>query len=105
MVPVISLILRYSITSLREFILPYSKTCGPDLFWLDDDDFNATFKCHFDQEWELLYVIVSTDIVLSVFCLWLPFTIILTKRSFSSKYFVANEEYELDYVNMGNRIH
>uniref|UniRef100_A0A7S4HY76 Uncharacterized protein n=1 Tax=Vannella robusta TaxID=1487602 RepID=A0A7S4HY76_9EUKA len=84
-VPITSLILRYSINDFRKFILPRSKLCGPDLFWLSDDDFNTTVLCHFEQEWEVLYVVVSC---------WY--------RAFQSKYFKDKEdEYELDNEIMG----
>lgn len=97
-IPITSLILRYSIPFFRDFYIPHSKDCGPDLFWVDDEDFEAEFKCHFEHEWELFYLFVSTDIVLLVFSLWLPCTLFFLYHAFVSKYFLSkdDEEYELD---------
>ena len=101
-VPIACAITRYTIVDFREFILPQEKTCGPDLFWLSEDEFNTTQLCHFEQEWEVLYVAISADILLLSLCLWLPFTLAFMYRAFQSKYFKdADEEYELDNEIMG----
>lgn len=107
-VPLTSLILRYSITSLRDVFTPVSKKCGPDVLWVDDDDFNSEFKCHFEQEWQLLYIVISSDILLICFTLWLPCTLIFVYRAFYSKYFdekKRTKEYQLDLAIMGIKEH
>jgi len=99
-IPLTSIIVRYSVRDFREFILPVSKTCGPVLFWLDDDDFDVTVKCHFEQEWEMLYVIMSSDILAVIFMFWLPLTLLFMLRAFGSKYFREKDGYRLDHEIM-----
>lgn len=104
-VPIASMVLRYCVPSLRDFFLPVSKSCGPDLFWLDDEDFRSEFKCHFEQEWQLFYTIVSADLLLICYNIWLIISIVFVYRAFFSKYFRETErikrEFELDYDSMG----
>merc|ERR1712137_4787 len=100
-VPFAFAIIRWTVNDLRNFVALVPKPCDVNLFWLDDDDFEVSFQCHYEQEWALLYLSIMNDILLVLFCLWLPFTLIFMAKAFKSKYFVDKEKYEIDYKIMG----